>query len=218
MADDSIIQMTQIDELPIAGRKVLIRVDFNCPIEGDRVADDSRIRAALPTIQYALAEGAACILVSHLGRPKGKADPKYSLVPVGERLAELLDQDVMLTDAPVGESATRLARELRAGEVLLPRTSDTILARPRMTTVWRATWQPLQIATSTMPLGRRIGRRQHSRCGTADAERAADGRKEVCPSVFWYLRDWDSWPYQVKVSDKIGVIENLLARVERILI
>ena len=119
MADDSIIQMTQIDELPVAGRKVLIRVDFNCPIEGDRVADDSRIRAALPTIQYALAEGAACILVSHLGRPKGKADPKYSLVPVGERLAELLDQDVMLTDAPVGESATRLARELRAGEVLL---------------------------------------------------------------------------------------------------
>ena len=65
MTEDSILQMTQIDELPVAGRKVLIRVDFNCPIEGDRVADDSRIRAALPTIQYALAEGAACILVSH---------------------------------------------------------------------------------------------------------------------------------------------------------
>lgn len=106
------------ERLDISQRHVLIRVDFNVPMEAGRVADDTRIRAALPTIEYALEQGARVILMSHLGRPK-KPSEEDSLAPAGEVLAELINQDVLLSDLPIGDSASRLAQDLRAGEVLL---------------------------------------------------------------------------------------------------
>lgn len=112
-------QMTLIDALPIEGLRTLIRVDFNVPLEDGAVADDSRIRAALPTIEHAIERGARIILCSHLGRPKGQRSDKDSLAPAGERLAELLDRDIPLSDFPVGDAATRLAKDLRDGQIMM---------------------------------------------------------------------------------------------------
>ena len=113
------VSLTTIEDLDIEGRLVLIRVDFNTPIADGRVADDTRIRAALPTIQYALKKNARVILVSHLGRPKGKEVEALSLAPVGDVLAEHLGQEVTLSDRPLGEASAFLSQNLKEGEVLL---------------------------------------------------------------------------------------------------
>ena len=113
------VSLSTIEDLDLAGKTVLIRVDFNTPMENGAVADDTRIRAALPTIQYAIKRGAKLILTSHLGRPKGREVPELTLAPVGERLAALIDQEVKLTDRPIGEGTAFLAQNLREGEVLL---------------------------------------------------------------------------------------------------
>jgi phosphoglycerate kinase len=108
-----------ISDLPIEGRRVFIRVDFNVPLTPARgVADDSRIRASLPTIQEAVKRGARVILASHLGRPKG-VTPALSLEPVGVRLAELLGKEVLLTDEAVGDGARKVVSDLRDGDVAL---------------------------------------------------------------------------------------------------
>ncbi|HEX8958268.1 MAG TPA: phosphoglycerate kinase [Solirubrobacterales bacterium] len=108
-----------VRDAEVAGRRVLLRVDFNVPLDGGRVADDMRIRAALPTIELLRERGAALVLVSHLGRPKGKADPALSMRPVGERLAELLGAPVEQAPAVVGADVERMAAGLSPGDVLL---------------------------------------------------------------------------------------------------
>jgi phosphoglycerate kinase len=111
-----------IDQLDLAGKRVFIRVDFNVPLDdAGRVTDDARIRAALPTIQHAIKARARVILASHLGRPKGKPEDraKLTLEPAAVRLTELLKQDVILADDCVGDGVTKLARELKEGQVLL---------------------------------------------------------------------------------------------------
>jgi phosphoglycerate kinase len=109
-----------VSELDIAGRRLFIRVDFNVPLTpAGGVADDTRIRESLPTIKYALEKGARVVLASHLGRPKGKPDKKFTLEPVGVRLAELLGIDVTLTDEPVGDGARKVVNDLRPGGVAL---------------------------------------------------------------------------------------------------
>jgi phosphoglycerate kinase len=110
-----------IDALDLAGKRVFIRVDFNVPLDAGRVTDDARIRAALPTIQHAIKAKARVILASHLGRPKGKPEDreKLSLEPAAERLSELLRQDVILADDCIGDGVKKLVRDLKEGHVLL---------------------------------------------------------------------------------------------------
>ena len=108
-----------IEQIDLAGRHVFLRADLNAPLEGGAVTDDTRLTAVLPTIRYALERGAALVLASHLGRPKGGPDPKYSLQPVAERLASLLDRPVPLAPDCVGERVEAMAGALKPGEVLL---------------------------------------------------------------------------------------------------
>jgi phosphoglycerate kinase len=108
-----------VRDAEVEGRRALVRVDFNVPLDGCRVSDDTRIRAALPTIALLRERGAALVLVSHLGRPKGKVDPALSLRPVGERLAKLIGTEVKQAPAVVGEEVEAMAGDLAPGEVML---------------------------------------------------------------------------------------------------
>jgi phosphoglycerate kinase len=110
-----------IEQLDVAGKRVFIRVDFNVPLDKKtrKVKDDARIRAAIPTLQHAIGRNAKLILASHLGRPEGKVVPEMSLEPAGERLSQLLGQDVTFADDCVGDGVRKLVGEMRDGQVLL---------------------------------------------------------------------------------------------------
>lgn len=109
-----------IEDLPIKGKRVFIRVDFNVPIDTNMgITDDRRIRSALPTINYAIDEGAKVILASHLGRPKGKVDPRYSIAPVAKRLQRLLNKEVFFAPDSVGPQVESIVTKMKEGDVLL---------------------------------------------------------------------------------------------------
>jgi len=109
-----------IKDLNLKDKRVLIRVDFNVPLdENSAITDDARIRAALPTIQHAIGKGAKVILMSHLGRPKGKVDKKQSLIPVARRLSELLGASVNMAPDCIGDKVRAMVNELKPGDVLL---------------------------------------------------------------------------------------------------
>ncbi|MBT9555580.1 MAG: phosphoglycerate kinase [Myxococcales bacterium] len=113
-------RIKSVEELELEGRRVLIRVDLNCPVDDDGVpTDDSRILAALPTIQYARERGAKVLLCSHLGRPKGRPRKELSLVAIGERLSELLKTEIFFPDDCIGDGPKKLAMNLREGQVIL---------------------------------------------------------------------------------------------------
>ena len=114
------MEFKSIDELPLEGKRVFLRVDFNVPLDANgKVTDDNRIRAALPTLKYALSRNARVILASHLGRPKGKPEPQYSLRPVAARLSELLKKEVKLAPDCIGPEVEKMVGEMKPGDVLL---------------------------------------------------------------------------------------------------
>ena len=119
MAGTAFDRMT-LRDLDVEGKRVLVRVDYNVPLGDDgKVSDDTRLVATLPTLRYLLEKGASLVLMSHLGRPKGKPDAKYTLAPVAQRLERLLRQPVPLAPDCVGEAAEAMARALKPGQVLL---------------------------------------------------------------------------------------------------
>ncbi len=115
----NVLNKKSVKDIDVKGKKVLVRCDFNVKMENGVITSDKRIVASLPTIQYLLDNGAKLILCSHLGRPKGEFNPEYSLAPVAVRLSELLGRPVKMAKDVVGESAQSLAADLKEGEVLL---------------------------------------------------------------------------------------------------
>ncbi|MEO0116494.1 MAG: phosphoglycerate kinase [candidate division WOR-3 bacterium] len=112
--------MARLIDLPLKGKRVFLRVDFNCPLDDKgNITDDTRIRSSLPTIEYILKEGAIPIIASHLGKPKGKFDLKYSLKPIKERLSQLLSREVVLTPNCIGEEAERIVQKAQIGDIIL---------------------------------------------------------------------------------------------------
>ncbi|HHY60434.1 MAG TPA: phosphoglycerate kinase, partial [Clostridia bacterium] len=108
-----------LKDIEVAGKRVLVRVDFNVPMDNGQVTDDTRIRAALPTIQYLQEQRAKVILVSHLGRPKGQVNPKYSLAPVAQALEKLLGQPVVFCPDVIGPTVQEAVAKLQPGQVML---------------------------------------------------------------------------------------------------
>jgi phosphoglycerate kinase len=216
--------MSLIDALPIEGKRVLIRVDFNVPLQDGVVADDSRIRAALPTIEHAIERGARVILSSHLGRPKGKPDPALSLAPAGEVLAGHLNREIYLSDRPVGPAATRLARDLRDGQILL---LENVRYHPGETKNDDGLARALSdladfyvndaFGTAHRAHASTVGVAAHIRDKAAGylIAREVDALTQLLNAP---KTGFTAVLGGAKVSDKIAVIERLLGRVERILV
>lgn len=221
--------MRTIDSLgDLAGKKVFVRSDFNVPLDKDKnITDDGRIRAALPTLTRLIDAGAKVIVSAHLGRPKGEVNPEYSLAPVAARLSELLGKDVKLAEDTVGESAKQLTAEMADGDVVLlenvrfdPRESSKVDAeREELAGEYAA----LADAFVSDGFGV-VHRKQASVYDIAKVLPSAAGElvfKEI-DSLSKATKD-PARPYTVilggsKVSDKLGVIDNLLDKADRLLI
>ena len=215
----------KISELDIGGRRLFIRVDFNVPLTADgKVSDDTRIRESLPTIRYAIEKGARVILASHLGRPKGKVEKKYSLEPVAARLAELLGADVTLSDEPVGDGARKVVNDLRAGAVAL-------LENLRFSPAEEANDETFSRALASYAdvyVNDAFGTAHRAHASTVGmtkfvAEKGMGLLMEREVKFLGKLLGEVERPFVAiiggaKVSDKIGVLDNLLGRVNQVLI
>ena len=223
--------MKSLDDLQVAGATVLVRADFNVPLadgpDGKVITDDGRIKAALPTLVYLREQGAKVVVVAHLGRPKGQVHPDLSLAPVAARLGELLGLTVLFAQDVTGPLAQAAVKKLQAGDVLL---LENIRFDARETS--KNTADRLALAQELSQLADLyvaegfgvVHRGQASVTEIATLLPNAAGRlvhKEA--SVFGTLLAQPVRPYVVilggsKVSDKLGVIGNLIGRVDRLLI
>lgn len=212
-----------IEDIDVKGKRVLVRVDYNVPIKDGKVDDDTRIRAAMPTLNYLLNHGAAVILCSHLGRPKGGPDPKYSLRPVADYLSKLLDMPVAFAEDCIGPAAEKAAKALKAGDVLVlentrfhpeEEKNDPAMAR--------------QLASlADIYVNDAFGSAHRAHAST-------EGVARYLPAVAGFLMEMEirylgqaiSNPKRpfiailggAKISDKIGVIRNLLDKADYVLI
>lgn len=213
-----------IEDIDVEGKKVLVRVDFNVPLdEKGNITDDTRIRAALPTINYLIERGAIVILVSHLGRPKGKVQERLRMDPIAQRLAELLDKEVIKTDDCIGDEPKQAIEDMREGDVLL---------------LENVRFYPGEEANDpefSKQLAELADVYVNDAFGTAHRAHASTvGVAEFLPAVSGFLmkkeleylgkalenpeRPFVSILGGAKVSDKIGVIKNLLTKVNYLLI
>ena len=212
---------------PLAGKRVIVRADLNVPLQDGVITDDGRVRATLPTLNALINQGARVVVSSHLGRPDGAPDPKYSLAPVAQRLSELLGKPVAFARDTVGESAREAVAALADGDVAV---IENLRFNPGETSkddaARRAFAQQLaELGDALVSDGFGVvHRKQASVYDLAQILPSAAGlliEKEL--DVLDRLTENPERPYTVvlggsKVSDKLGVIEHLLPRVDRLLV
>lgn len=211
----------------LADKRVLVRSDLNVPLDGALITDDGRIRASAPTISDLVSRGARVVVMAHLGRPKGRPDPAYSLAPVAGRLSELLGVPVTHADDTVGESARAAVSEMSAGDVVL---LENVRFEPGETS--KDDTERGALADRLAAFGDAfvsdgfgvVHRKQASVYDVAQRlPHAAGGLVLAEVEVLRRLTESPERPYAVllggsKVSDKLGVIDNLLGKADRLLI
>ena len=211
----------------LRGKRVLLRCDFNVPLDGDRVTDDGRIRASIPTINYLVESGARVIIISHLGRPEGKPEAKYSLLPAARRLAELLGQDVKFATDTVGNSAKDAVENIQDGQVIVLENLRFNGGEASKDASSRNEFARELAALADLLVSDGFGvvhRKQASVYELAEVLPSFAGLLiEAELKVLEKLTINPERPYTVvlggsKVSDKLGVIEHLLPKVDRLLI
>lgn len=212
-----------VRDIDVAGKRVLVRVDYNVPIKDGKVGDDTRIRAAMPTLNYLLEHGAAVILCSHLGRPKGGPDPKYSLRPVAEHLASLIGKPVAFAEDCIGPLAEAAAQQLKPGDILLLENTRFHPEEEK---------NDLEMARKLASLADVY---VNDAFGSAHrAHSSTEGVARFLPAVAGFLMEEEirylgqaiadpKRPFVAilggaKISDKIGVIRNLLKKADTVLI
>jgi phosphoglycerate kinase len=212
-----------VKDIDIKGKRVLMRVDFNVPMQAGKVTDDKRIRASLPTIQYVLSQGASLVLMSHLGRPKGGPDPEFSLKAASEVLAGLLGKPVQMAPDCVGPAVEKMAKALKPGEVLVLENTRVHAGEEK---------NDLDLAKQMAALGDVY---VNDAFGSAHrAHSSTEGVTHFLPAVSGFLMEQEleylgratsnpEHPYiailgGAKISDKIAVVENLLAICDKLII
>ena len=215
--------MPDLSTIDVAGKRVFLRCDLNVPLKEGVIKDDGRIKASLPTIQALLEKGASLVIAAHLGRPKGEAKPELSLAPVAKRLSELLGQEVKFTGEVTGTAVTAAAESLKAGEILLLENIRFSAAETSKEESERAAFAQELAQLADVYVGDGFGAVHRKHASVFDLPQllphAAGKLVAAEVEVLKKLTQNPERPYGVvlggaKVSDKLGVIENLLGKVD----
>jgi phosphoglycerate kinase len=215
--------MPDLSTIDVAGKRVFLRCDLNVPLKEGIIKDDGRIKASLPTIELLLEKGASLVIAAHLGRPKGEAKPELSLAPVAQRLSELLGREVKFTGEVTGSAVTTAAESLKAGEVLLLENIRFNTAETSKEESERAAFAADLAQLADFYVGDGFGAVHRKHASVFDLPKllphAAGTLVSAEVEVLKKLTQNPERPYGVvlggaKVSDKLGVIENLLGKVD----
>jgi len=215
--------MSDVADLDVAGKRVFLRCDLNVPLKDGVIKDDGRIKASLPTIQLLLSKGASLVIAAHLGRPKGEAKPELSLAPVAKRLSELLGQSVKFIGQVVGETVSQAAESLKPGQILLLENIRFNAAETSKDEAERQAFAKELAALADVYVGDGFGAVHRKHASVYDLPQllphAAGLLVAAEVQVLKKLTQNPARPYGVvlggaKVSDKLGVIENLLTKVD----
>ena len=215
--------MPDLSTIDVAGKRVFLRCDLNVPLKEGIIKDDGRIKASLPTIQLLLEKGASLVIAAHLGRPKGEAKPELSLTPVAKRLSELLGREVKFTGDVTGADVTTVAESLKAGEILLLENIRFSAAETSKEESERGAFAGELSKLADFYVGDGFGAVHRKHASVFDLPKllphAAGTLVAAEVQVLKKLTQNPERPYGVvlggaKVSDKLGVIENLLGKVD----
>ncbi len=220
--------MRFINQLDITGKKILIRVDFNVPLDGETITDDNRIKAGVPTIKYALDKGAAVIVMAHLGKPKGEKVAKFSLGPVAKRLGEYLGLEVVLAPDCVGPEVEKMAAALKPGQVLMLENLRFHPEEEGKTPEDRGDFGAKLASLADIYVNDAFGVAHRPNASVVDVPYSA---KQCCAGFLLKL-EWENLgealkapkkPYiaisgGAKVSSKLGILNNLIGKVDHFII